>query len=576
MRFVRAADRPGPGEGTMSTSLPKRDDSLGNLETVVSAKPAAFCRRGGLFGDTSLEFNEEVRRLLCDRLRKAALIMAGAALAFLVRNLLPFSPPEARDPWVLYPHIALTAVLGLSFVLACTRCSTCVIRLRVIELLMFGSTAAFFAWTEYLDGIAAQESQLFTAAKAFVGQTAVPWLLLIHIYGLLIPNTWRRAAAVIGVMALIPVAGALLSALRHPQFAQILFEGGGLSGLVLWLATGAVIATYGSHRFGQLRRQAFDAQRLGSYTLREKLGAGGMGEVYIAEHQLLKRRCAIKLIRPEKAGDPSAIARFASEVRSAAALTHPNTIEIYDYGQTDDGTFYYVMEYLPGLNLQELVDRYGPLPPGRTIHLLRQVCSALREAHGAGLIHRDIKPGNIFAAERGGLYDFAKLLDFGLVKSVRPEEDDPRLTIDGTVIGSPLFAAPEASIDGEPDARSDIYSLGATAYYLLTGRPVFQGQNTLKVLFAHANEQPLRPSATGASIPGDLESVILKCLEKRPEDRFASIVELDAALAACESADEWTREDARQWWTTAEKIPPRPAIDYRLQETVIESASVPV
>ncbi len=248
----------------------------------------------------------------------------------------------------------------------------------------------------------------------------------------------------------------------------------------IWIAIAAVTAVYGSHRFGSLRREAFDAQRMGSFTLRQKLGSGGMGDVYLAEHRLLKCSCAIKLILPDRADDPSAIARFESEVRSTANLMHPNTIEIYDYGHTNDGTFYRAMEFLPGMNLQEIVDRYGPLPPERVVFLLRQVCLALREAHTVGLIHCDIKPGNIFAAERGGLYDVAKLLDFGLVKSMVPHADSIKLTIDGTVIGSPLFACPETAVGETLDARRDIYSLGATAYFLLTGQPVFSGENPLK------------------------------------------------------------------------------------------------
>ena len=177
----------------------------------------------------------------------------------------------------------------------------------------------------------------------------------------------------------------------------------------------AVGSAFGAHTISRLRRQVTEARQLGQYRLRRRIGAGGMGEVYLAEHQLLKRPCALKLIRPDSVADPRALARFEREVRLTATLSHPNTVEIYDYGRTEDGTYYYVMEYLPGLSLEELVERHGPLPPGRVVYLLRQVCGALREAHAAGLIHRDIKPSNIFAARRGGMDDVAKLLDFGLV-----------------------------------------------------------------------------------------------------------------------------------------------------------------
>ena len=199
-----------------------------------------------------------------------------------------------------------------------------------------------------------------------------------------------------------------------------------------------------------------------------------MGEVYLAEHRLLKRPCAVKLIHPHRASDPHLLQRFEREVQATAQLTHTNTVEMFDYGHTEDGTFYYVMEYLPGLSLAELVEKHGPLPPARAVHLLMQTCDALSEAHSRGLIHRDIKPGNIFSAQRGGYYDVAKLLDFGLAKPISADSVPVQLTQDGSITGSPLYMSPEQAIgDSEPDERSDIYSLGAVAYYLLTGRPPF-------------------------------------------------------------------------------------------------------
>jgi eukaryotic-like serine/threonine-protein kinase len=369
-------------------------------------------------------------------------------------------------------------------------------------------------------------------------------------------------------MCAAPLISAWAAGSYCPYVNKALMNGGLLS-MFLWMGIGAVISTYGTHRFGRLRREAFEAKRFGVYTLREKLGSGGMGDVYVAEHQLLKRRCAIKLIKAEKAGDPNTIARFESEVQAAARLTHPNTIEIYDYGVTQDGTFYYVMEYLPGLNLQEMVERYGPLPPERVVHLLKQVCSALQEAHGAGLIHRDIKPGNIFAAERGGLYDFAKLLDFGLVKSLKPDTNAIHLTQEGSVVGSPLFAAPEAAVDGEPTSQSDIYSIGATAYYLLTGRPVFPGDNALKVLFAHAQEQPQPLSTHLPDVPRELEAIIMKCLAKRSEERFATVGELEAALNSCWLPRQWTQAIAKEWWSNTPDEPHTPDGDTESAETAV-------
>jgi eukaryotic-like serine/threonine-protein kinase len=235
-------------------------------------------------------------------------------------------------------------------------------------------------------------------------------------------------------------------------------------------------------------------------------------------------------------------------VQATAKLTHWNSIEIFDYGSADDGTFYYVMEYLPGKTLAELVEKHGPMTPARVVSLLEQVCAALAEAHSLGLIHRDIKPGNIFAAERGGIYDVAKLLDFGLAKKISAT-GDMNLTQEGSITGSPLFMAPEqATGDGEPDARSDIYALGAVAYYLLTGKPPFQGDNPVRILLAHAKQPVTPPSQLQPGIPRDLEAVVLKCLEKNPADRFSDAMAFASALYQCELHNRWTRADAQNWW----------------------------
>ena len=258
----------------------------------------------------------------------------------------------------------------------------------------------------------------------------------------------------------------------------------------------AVGSTFGARTISRLRRQVAEARQLGQYRLRRRIGAGGMGEVYLAEHQLLKRPCAVKLIRPDDAADPKALERFEREVRLTATLSHPNTVEIYDYGRAEDGTYYYVMEYLPGLSLAELVERHGPLPPARAVYLLRQVCGALREAHAAGLIHRDIKPSNIFAARRGGMDDVAKLLDFGLVRPAATARA-AHLSEEGQILGTPLFMSPEQATGGrELDERSDIYSLGAVAYYLLTGRPPFDGRGRDR------GDDRARPRPGGAPVAG--------------------------------------------------------------------------
>jgi serine/threonine-protein kinase len=280
-----------------------------------------------------------------------------------------------------------------------------------------------------------------------------------------------------------------------------------------------------------------------------------MGEVYLAEHRLLKRPCALKLIRPDCVGDPKAVARFEREARLTAALSHPNTVEIYDCGRTSNGAYYYVMEYLPGLSLEELVERHGPLPPGRAVYLLRQLCQALREAHAVGLIHRDIKPSNIIAARRGGRDDVAKLLDFGLVRPAQAPTAD--LSAERQILGTPLFMSPEqAAGDRELDQRSDLYSLGAVAYHLLTGRPPFNGVGGLTVLVAHARDPVVPPSRIRTGIPEDLEHVVLRCLAKDAADRFPDAENLERALRECACSGDWDQDRAARWWRDAGRVAP--------------------
>jgi len=279
-------------------------------------------------------------------------------------------------------------------------------------------------------------------------------------------------------------------------------------------------------------------RELGQYRLGARLAAGGMGEVYLAEHRMLKRTCAVKVIRPEWLGDSNALARFAREVRVTARLRHPNTVQIYDYGVGPDGTFYYVMEYLTGVSIGELVARSGRVSAGRAVRLLRQVCGALREAHGLGLVHRDVNANNILVCEMGGMRDVVKLLDFGLVIATNtgPAASDPRLTQTGMFVGTPEYVSPEQARGGLVDARSDVYSLGAVAYLLLTGQPPFRRPSRMDVLLAHCGDPPVPPSRLRPDVPPDLEAVVLRCLAKDPADRFPDVGSLDQALARCARA----------------------------------------
>jgi serine/threonine-protein kinase len=421
--------------------------------------------------------------------------------------------------------------------------------LRLAELAALGSVAVDFGmdlWDQLRSGLTPQPPG-GRYVRLLAQAAAIEWFCLIMVYGLFIPNTWRRCAVVVGSLALAPVL-LTLAASRAPAepTRDFLFE------LILWVGGGAAIAVYGSSRIEVLRREVDEARRLGQYRLGRRLGGGGMGEVYLAEHVLLRRPCAVKLIRPEKAGDPAALARFEREVRATATLTHPNTVQVFDYGHAEDGTFYYVMEYLPGMSLEEMVARHGPLPAGRAVHFLRQVCGSLAEAHAIGLVHRDLKPANVIVGERGGVRDVAKLLDFGLVRTIDPPAADDRLTRDGAVAGTPAFMSPEqADGEAELDGRSDLYSLGAVAYFLLTGRPPFVKSTVLQVLFAHAREPVKPPSEVRPGVPADLEAVVLTCLEKDPARRFAGPTELADALGRCRAAGEWTEAEAAGWWRDA-------------------------
>ena len=441
--------------------------------------------------------------------------------------------------------------------------------LKAVELGMIGMLAGRVAYVQYRLMLIYSLSNDPMLAQLTMKNVVLLTSILILTYGLYVPKSWRRAALVVGPLALLPFATLLALTLRHPEAMEWLGKGWrnsetprlllfSFDALILLIL--AVAASFGARTISRLRRQVAEARQLGQYRLRRRIGAGGMGEVYLAEHQLLKRPCAVKLIRPGDAADPRALERFEREVRLTATLSHPNTVEIYDYGRAEDGSYYYVMEYLPGLSLAELVERHGPLPPGRVVYLLRQVCGALREAHAKGLIHRDIKPSNIFAAQRGEMNDVAKLLDFGLVRPAATTRV-AHLSAEGQILGTPLFMSPEQARDGrELDERSDIYSLGAVAYYLLTGRPPFEGEGGLAVLIAHARDPVVPPSLVRSGIPEDLERVVLRCLAKDPAERFPDAESLERALSECGCAGEWDLTQAARWWRGAGRAMASPTI----------------
>jgi eukaryotic-like serine/threonine-protein kinase len=303
----------------------------------------------------------------------------------------------------------------------------------------------------------------------------------------------------------------------------------------------------------RIGRQLREARALGSYQLVELLGKGGMGEVWLARHRLLARSAAIKLVRPETIGHrvPAAttMARFEREAQATAALSSPHTIRLFDFGLTDEGAFYYVMELLQGRDLESLVREFGPLPEARAMHFVKQVCRSLAEAHAVGLVHRDVKPANIYACRMGVEYDFAKVLDFGLVK-LEDHGGTTMLTAEQRMIGTPAYIAPEVIL-GEHDAdrRADVYSLGCVAYYLLTGERVFETETPMKMLMRHVDAKPLPPSLrTEQPISANVDALVLACLQKDPARRPQDTEVLFRMASACGRSDNWSQDMAERWW----------------------------
>jgi len=385
------------------------------------------------------------------------------------------------------------------------------------------------------------------APTLYVGVLAVTYTLIARAIAL--PSTAGRTLWV-GAFAVAPMAmaaGAVVGS--RPNAFQLSVTVG--VDVASWLISAVAMSAVASRVIFGLRREAAQSRRMGQYTLGEKIGEGGMGVVYRAHHAMLRRPTAIKLLPPEKAGAES-LERFEREVQLTASLSHPNTVIIFDYGRTVEGVFYYAMEYLDGINLDQLVRQDGPQPPGRVVRILLQVAGALAEAHGIGLVHRDVKPANIILCERGGSPDVAKVVDFGLVRPFRP--DDTALTMavttEHTVLGTPLYMAPESvGATGEVDARSDLYALGAVAYLLLTGTPVFQGRSAVEILAHHLHTAPEPLSRRlGRPVPAEVEALVLRCLAKAPGDRPASALALRDDLLRLPALDDWSGADAAHWW----------------------------
>jgi hypothetical protein len=384
------------------------------------------------------------------------------------------------------------------------------------------------------------------------------YLLIMLGYAMLIPSQWRSTLwAVVGIIAASLAAPLALMSVYGPAFdaaGASIDRAEQISFALLMLFTGGFFAVYGSHIINNFRRNAAEASDASMYRLLGKLGEGGMGEVWRAEHRMLARPAAIKIIRPDLLGaggaSDTATKRFAREARATAALQSPNTVQLYDFGSTHDGTFFYVMEMLHGMDMEDLVKRYGPMRPARVVHLLRQAALSLQEAHDHGLVHRDIKPGNLHVGVFAGEPDWVKVLDFGLVKSSAEDQaGQTALTMEGVTTGTPAYFPPEmAAGAAAADVRSDIYALSAVAYWLVTGDLVFAADTPLEMVLQHVREEPVPPSQrVETPIPAKLEETILAGLSKDPALRPQTMREFAERLGDAGAGD-WGPKEAADWW----------------------------
>lgn len=470
----------------------------------------------------------------------AILVLVSSVVIFLSRH---FLEPELRglEKTLLF-RLDLAVLVLSSLAVVATHRLGFLPPARVLEVgLVFEIIVAFcLAMLEF--------ARPHVPGHAMIGISGVAmWIL---VFGLFVPNTPLRTllASVVSACAA-PLAYALVRWTGKVEAWET-------SHLVLWFVPIFLMAgwTYFLSRdIYRMEVNISQAREMGSYSLEKMLGKGGMGEVWMGRHRRLCSAAAIKLIRPEvlvqKTGREAHVLqrRFEQEARATARLRSPHTVALHDFGVSEDGSFYYAMELLEGLDLGDLIERFGPQPPARVVDILRQVCDSLAEAHGQGLIHRDIKPSNIFLARLGMNCDFAKVLDFGLVKT--EDAGETRLTMDGTAAGTPAYMAPELATGARFDGRADLYSLGCIAYFMLTGEPVFDEPSPVAVAVAHVQKQPVRPSLrTELVLPVALEDIIMRCLAKNPAERPQSAMELARALAGCDGVGAWPQEDAERWW----------------------------
>lgn len=578
-----------PTDPSQSSSNPERPGSWGmgtspSVRRIVSdhrSDPVTPEDLQSAIGPVSLvvgnrpSLDEEVHSLRRQRLASAACVLSIAYALVFVWNL--YSAFDGRSERYSLIPILFGVRFGLVFSLAAFLLSPIrlsALGLRAVEISLFGGLTVLLGIAQYQVNLHYLRGDELARFIAFEKNGVVQIILLMMIYGVFIPNKPRQTGLVLLAIAAVPpiLVVLLLREMRGTAMLAKIEQAESLGSSLIYCTVGAILAFYSARLLNGFRTELHKARRFGQYRLGRKLGEGGMGEVYLAEHRLLKRPCALKTVRPNRLDDHVSLSRFEREVRSAASLMHPNTIEIYDYGRTADGQFYYVMEYLRGMDLTELVTRFGPMSPARVIYLIRQVCSGLNEAHEQGMIHRDIKPSNIYVACRGGECDVAKVLDFGLVRQVA-ETPDEKLTAERRVSGTPAFMAPEQAMGlANLDARVDIYALGCVAYYMLTGVPPFVRETRVEIMFAQARDPVVPPSHHRPELHADIEDVVLRCLEKAPADRFQTARALSRALGNCTAAAEWDGEDAERWWALNAPSVFHPLAEDEIDSSVVESA----
>jgi hypothetical protein len=501
----------------------------------VSSRPLPGTRHSGVRLGSLPANSDEDFRFVQDRIALFARTMFFISGMFLaVQSVVDLAAGRERSAVALASHFAGTALALVAWRVARGKTLLTAAVLQALDVAAtLGPSWAFAAMGHH-------SPQPYGAFTALLAVTHVSISRAIVVPSIPRRTVWLAAAsfgAVVLSCTVVPLPPEMLRA-GVTQMRGVLVA-------VQWSIGGIAIAFIASKVIYGLQVIAREARQLGQYSLEEKIGEGGMGAVYRARHAMLRRPTAVKLLSGD--GTEAELHRFEKEVQLTARLTHPNTISIYDYGRTPDGVFYYAMELLDGLTLQALVEKEGLLPAGRAIHVLRQVCAALKEAHHVGLIHRDIKPANIHLCRRGDIPDFVKVLDFGLVREVKDGAVATKSNVNA-IVGTPIFMSPEAILTPDTiDARADIYGLGCVAYYLVTGVPPFTGESLVEVAAHHLHSTPEPPSQR-RSLASDLEGVILSCLAKDRADRPASADALGRLLGGCQDAKSWTESDAAAWW----------------------------